>query len=241
MMFNSNHHSTINIQQSKSFTLIELLVVVAIIAVLVAILLPALSQARESARAVVCINNIRQLSTAMVIYGDNNDGVWPRWAGCGYNDPDNTLSAWVPSVHARLDPNFDVAKGSLYPYVQNRQVYVCPSREPKSRKLSYSTNTKCYYPVSLGGLGTYPKPALATNSPDRVILFVDEGDPNDGTFVPIRSPYGNPSWNLDAPQWYHNRKASFGFMDGHSELRSDDDLQIVGMPLSPLWYPCGPD
>ena len=38
---------------------------------------------------------------------------------------------------------------------------------------------------------------------------------------------GNPHPGLEAPKWYHNRSASFGFADGHAELRRDDDLQIV--------------
>ncbi|MBE6402776.1 MAG: DUF1559 domain-containing protein [Lentisphaerae bacterium] len=60
----------------NSFTLIELLVVIAIIAILAAMLLPALSAARESARASKCINNLKQLGLSAFAYaGDNNDFV----------------------------------------------------------------------------------------------------------------------------------------------------------------------
>jgi prepilin-type N-terminal cleavage/methylation domain-containing protein/prepilin-type processing-associated H-X9-DG protein len=90
----------------QGFTLIELLVVIAIIAILAAILFPVFAQARESARKTSCLNNCKQMGTAIQMYIQDWDGWYPlAWFDFGEN-------------------GFDVA---LFPYIKNKQVYECPS------------------------------------------------------------------------------------------------------------------
>lgn len=87
-----NIHTPHNESQSHrpGFTLIELLVVIAIIALLIGILLPALGQARDSARNVLCKTNMRQVATATTLYSDDYRGKFPPVLGGPFViDPEN--------------------------------------------------------------------------------------------------------------------------------------------------------
>jgi prepilin-type N-terminal cleavage/methylation domain-containing protein/prepilin-type processing-associated H-X9-DG protein len=100
-------HRSYSQPRNNAFTLIELLVVIAIIAILAAILFPVFAQAREKARAISCVSNMKQLSLSVLMYVQDYDETYPM----GLEDDwwDNT---WYRTTS---------------PYVKNLQVYRCPS------------------------------------------------------------------------------------------------------------------
>ncbi|HVK03364.1 MAG TPA: DUF1559 domain-containing protein [Armatimonadaceae bacterium] len=92
----------------SAFTLIELLVVIAIIAILAAILFPVFAQAREKARQTSCLSNMKQIITGVKMYTQDYDERGPfDWYTPVAGNP-----TWMESV---------------YPYVKNNAIWVCPS------------------------------------------------------------------------------------------------------------------
>jgi len=195
----------------KGFTLIELLVVIAIIAILAAILFPVFAKAREKARQSSCLNNCRQMGTAIMAYAQDYDEILlPDYIG--YSG--HYLLWW----------------GNLYPYTKNMQIFICPS----SNGPAYGTASGITCGSGLSGLpagGTdyginsalcidyYGTSMAEVKYPAETLVVVD------GDWTRSTTDYaGSNAWSFSSGFHQsrfiparHNDGANMVFADGHAK------------------------
>ena len=111
----------------KAFTLIELLVVIAIISILAAMLFPTFAKAKEAAKAIVSLSNLKQISMAILEYGSDNDDMFPL----ALREESDLAQQQVypPNSGYTLASSPDGIipwQEAIYPYTKNRDIYTTP-------------------------------------------------------------------------------------------------------------------
>jgi prepilin-type N-terminal cleavage/methylation domain-containing protein/prepilin-type processing-associated H-X9-DG protein len=114
----------------SGFTLIELLVVIAIIAILAAILFPVFAQAREKARSTSCLSNMKQIGTALYMYTQDYDELYPRMDVC-LSTPSPLNPNASPGCNNPWGQRMNHYKWPAWilPYIKNVDIFFCPSRQ----------------------------------------------------------------------------------------------------------------
>lgn len=190
----------------RAFTLIELLVVIAIIAVLAAMLLPTLSRGKESARAIQCLSQMRQLGLAVRLYTDDNADEFPRSQHSAFA---NGQIPWERSVAPQLG-----ATTTTWTNLFNG-VYHCPSDR---RTTPWSYGLSVYY--ELGPDDDYTgKPqtwrrVTQVPRPAATILFAENTSSADHIMPHFWQSAVDAS---DVAQRRHGQRANYIFADGHAQ------------------------
>jgi prepilin-type N-terminal cleavage/methylation domain-containing protein/prepilin-type processing-associated H-X9-DG protein len=210
-------------RKRTGFTLIELLVVIAIIAILAAILFPVFAQAREQARKISCVSNLKQLGTALLMYAQDYDEQLVPWHS-GKDANGGTLV----TVANRDSQGFDLAWDRLIqPYVKNNFVSGCPSDISAG---SAGAVRSFSMPGNMGGNwcpNDVPPPTLAAIPKPSSTIYLNERDncsQNDKTI-----------WNWCAVNdaesetaWRHNKQGNFLYADGHVKSTPYEDSGKFG-------------
>jgi prepilin-type N-terminal cleavage/methylation domain-containing protein/prepilin-type processing-associated H-X9-DG protein len=182
----------------RGFTLIELLVVIAIIAILAAMLLPALSRSKLSAQRIVCLNHLKQLALATVMYVGDNAGYypssnstnkWPEATRSGYQDLRLLACPNDPSV-------------SPVPFVAG-------SADAAPRSYLFNAWTD-YFDLLPQPVEYEVMPETVVQEPSETILFGEKQEEQGDFVMDLRT--GNEVTVLE--QVRHDGRANYAFADG---------------------------
>jgi prepilin-type N-terminal cleavage/methylation domain-containing protein/prepilin-type processing-associated H-X9-DG protein len=221
--------------RTKAFTLIELLVVIAIIAVLMGILMPSLRLARDQARRVHCISNVKTLALAWFMYKDENDD---KLVG-GHTNDDSWVDAPNPAAAPIEEQHEAIRRGLLFPYTKTVDVYHCPADKRQSGLNAAFLTFSVPGGANGEAWGTeYTRAKIYSDikRPATKYVFVEEMDTRGTNIGSWQMNPRSRSW-VDPLAMWHNKRTTLGFADGHAEMRQWTDQSLIEWNERALYTP----
>lgn len=230
---------------SRGFTLIELLVVIAIIAILAAMLLPALGAAKEKGRRIKCMNNLRQVGLAMVMYANDNNDRLPNSGTAG--------GGWLWDLD-RPTRDLIISSGT------KRDILYCPAFHAYYKNANANTVEQWWNYAGSGCVLSYitliqrngPNPAdllpgknfrakLSVTNAVEVELFADVViQETTGSFTQITSTSGITPFHTTSHLEKGNQPAGGNilYMDGHAKWLRYRDMKVRCRTggSRPIWW-----
>jgi prepilin-type N-terminal cleavage/methylation domain-containing protein len=219
-------------QRAAGFTLIELLVVITLITILVSILVPVFQFARESAREVQCMSNLRSLTGGFFAYATDNGGELV------YADTNTSLAgSWAN--------NSNTATGALFKYLVDPNVYNCPDASNEINVRSYSLSEMFATPgdISFWWYEGYPpngfRQMRQIRHPVTTYVFTEEYDPRGFNLNGFVLPITGTNWQ-DYPAHRHGgnqggkgesagNSCCLSFADGRVEIWKFNDPRTLNI------------
>lgn len=184
-----------------SFTLIELLVVIAIFVILVALLLPALSLAKEKGRQITCVNNLKQIGAAFLLYQDDWNGWYPLpWAA----GPGVWIQQLWDQNYFSTSMSYNTARYLVPPFTKT--IMRCPSADD-SVSFSYGQNR-----LAETQGNAFNKNAKLAVAPEKTCLVADSTQATVGGDPPITGANEYLTGR-------HSNGANILYYDGHVDWR----------------------
>jgi prepilin-type N-terminal cleavage/methylation domain-containing protein len=208
-----------NRARKSAFTLVELLVVIGIIGLLIAILLPALAKAREQAKTVQCMSQLRQIGQAFWAYASNNQGKLPAWSTTHFYPVDNAPLLVPPNSPGYSGPGWTLLIARYIGQQPDGKIYNCPAYPTDDHPVNYFIGARWMYKQS---------PLLRTIQLSKIktsTSFILSGDCTASIYYP--PPFGTqatPEDDIDKDDGAIQCLVFFGEPGGYNKHRQGNNV-----------------